>query len=137
MPKPFIVTPSGAPRALNVVGQELTVLASGAETGSYEMLRQVGPEGSGPPPHKHTWDEAFVIVRGEIEFGIGAETSVARPGTLVHLPAGTVHWFRFGKGGGEMISMTSAAGASDAFKDIDREMPPGPPDVAKLVGIVA
>lgn len=137
MSKPFIVTASEAPAPLKVVGEEITVLASGAQTGSYEIFRQQGPEGSGPPPHKHEWDEAFVIVKGEIEFGVGGETSIARPGTLVHLPAGTVHWFRFGKGGGEMISMTSRAGASAAFADIDREMPPGPPDVEKLVGIVA
>src|SRR5690349_17397796 len=107
--KPFIVTASEAPAPLKVVGEEITVLASGAQTGSYEIFRQQGPEGSGPPPHKHEWDEAFVIVKGEIEFGVGGETSIARPGTLVHLPAGTVHWFRFGKGGGEMISMTSRA----------------------------
>jgi quercetin dioxygenase-like cupin family protein len=137
MPKPFIVTASNAARPLKVVGEEITVLASGAQTGSYEIFRQAGPEGSGPPPHKHDWDEAFVVVRGNIEFGIGAETSLAGPGTLVHLPAGTVHWFRFTQGGGEMISMTSRAGASAAFEDIDREMPPGPPDVAKLVGIVS
>jgi quercetin dioxygenase-like cupin family protein len=137
MPQPFIVTPSKAPRPLKVVGEEITVLASGAQTGSYEIFRQAGPEGSGPPPHKHEWDEAFVVVKGEIEFGVGGETSIAAPGTLVHLPAGTVHWFRFLKGGGEMISMTSREGASAAFADIDREMPPGPPDVEKLVGIVA
>jgi quercetin dioxygenase-like cupin family protein len=133
----LIVTASNAARPLKVVGEEITVLASGAQTGSYEIFRQAGPEGSGPPPHKHDWDEAFVVVRGDIEFGIGAETSLAGPGTLVHLPAGTVHWFRFTKGGGEMISMTSRAGASAAFEDIDREMPPGPPDVDKLVGIVS
>jgi hypothetical protein len=32
--------------------------------------------------------------------GIGHSEMVASAGTLVHLPAGTTHWFRFGKGGG-------------------------------------
>lgn len=137
MPKPFIVTPSQAPKPLQVVGEEITVLASAAQTGGYEIFRQVGPQASGPPPHKHDWDESFVVVRGDVEFGVGAETSIARAGTLVHLPAGTVHWFRFLEGGGEMISMTSRAGASATFEEIDREMPPGPPDVDKLVGIAA
>jgi len=137
MPKPFIVTQSDAPRPLNVVGEEITVLASGDATGSYEIFRQVGPEGSGPPPHKHAWDEAFVIVRGDIEFGIGAQTSIAHPGTLVHLPAGTVHWFRFGKGGGEMISMTSRLGASKMFAEFDREISPTHPDLGKLIEVGA
>jgi hypothetical protein len=74
-------------------------------------------------------------LRGNIEFGFGPEVSVAVPGSLVHVPAGTVHWFRFGKGGGEMISMTSRAGASAFFADVDREIPPGPPDFTKLAGI--
>ena len=47
---PLIVTPDRAPRPLAVVGEEITVLAAGAQTGSYEIFRQVGPEGSGPPP---------------------------------------------------------------------------------------
>jgi hypothetical protein len=34
---------------------------------------------------------------------------------LVHLPAGTTHSFRFGKGGGEMVSMTSRLGASQCL----------------------
>jgi quercetin dioxygenase-like cupin family protein len=54
-------------------------------------------------------------VQGEIAFGVDGEEMVARRGTLVHLPAGTTHWFRFGKGGAEMISMTSREGASHMF----------------------
>jgi quercetin dioxygenase-like cupin family protein len=135
MPAPFVVTPADAPRPLNVVGEHITVLASGAQTGSYEIFRQAGPEGSGPPPHNHPWDEAFYVTRGEIAFGIDERETVAGPGTLVHLPAGTTHWFRFCKGGGEMISMTSRAGASQMFTDFDREISPEKPDLGKLVDL--
>src|ERR1700685_637243 len=75
MPTAFVVTPATAPAPLNVVGEKITVLASGAQTGSYEIFRQAGPEGSGPPPHCHPWDESFFVVKGEI---------AAEPGTLVH-----------------------------------------------------
>jgi hypothetical protein len=34
------------------------VLASAAQIGSYEIFFQAGPEGSGPSPHNHPWDEA-------------------------------------------------------------------------------
>jgi quercetin dioxygenase-like cupin family protein len=133
MSDPIVVEPKTAPRALKVVGEEITVLASGAQTGSYEIFHQAGPEGSGPPPHSHPWDEAFYVIRGEIAFGHDDRELVARPGTLVHLPAGTTHWFRFGAGGGEMISMTSREGASHMFTDFDREVSPTNPDFAKLV----
>ena len=98
--RPFVVTPKDYDRTLNIVGEQLTVLASGARTGGYEVFLQRGPEGSGPPAHNHPWDESFYVTKGEIEFGIDKEHMVATAGTLVHLPAGTTHWFRFGKGGG-------------------------------------
>jgi quercetin dioxygenase-like cupin family protein len=136
-PKPFVVTPKDYDRALNIVGEQIIVLASGARTGGYEVFLQRGPEGSGPPPHNHPWDESFYVIKGEIEFGVADKAMVAQPGTLVHLPAGTTHWFRFRKGGGEMISMTSREGASHMFTDFDREIAPVNPDLAKLVEVGA
>ena len=137
MSEPFVVTADQASRPLNVVGEKITVLASGAQTGGYEIFLQVGPEGSGPPPHNHPWDESFYVIKGEIAFGIGDSERVASAGTLVHLPAGTTHWFRFGKGGGEMVSVTSRESASRMFTDFDREISPERPDVSKLAEIGA
>lgn len=135
MPEPIVVDKESAPRPLNIVGEQLTILASGAQTGSYEIFHQAGPEGSGPPPHCHPWDEAFYVTKGEIAFGIGERELVARAGTLVHLPAGTMHWFRFCAGGGEMVSITSREGASHMFTDFDREISPANPDLARLVAL--
>ena len=75
MAEPLVVTRDTAPEPLNLVGEKLTVLASGEQTGSYEVFHQAGPEGSGPPPHNHPWDEAFYVIRGEIAFGIGTSRS--------------------------------------------------------------
>ena len=135
MPEPMVVTPQAAPPPLNIVGEQLTILASGAQTGSYEIFHQAGPEGAGPPPHNHPWDEAFYVLSGEIAFGFDGEEKLATTGTLVHLPAGVTHWFRFGKGGGVMISMTSREGASHMFTDFDREIAPDAPDVNKLIDL--
>ncbi len=134
--RPFIVTPADYADALDIVGEHVTVLASGEVTGGYEIFLQRGPEGSGPPPHTHTWDESFFVVKGEIAFGIGADSKTASPGTLVHLPAGTTHWFRFGPGGGEMISMTSRLGASKMFSEMAREIAPVSPDLEQLAEVL-
>jgi len=136
-PKPFVVAPKDYAPALNIVGERLTVLASGEATRGYEIFFQQGREGSGPPPHSHPWDESFFVTKGQIDFGIGPESMTASPGTLVHLPAGTVHWFRFGQGGGEMLSMTSSLGASKMFTDMAREISPENPDFGKLAQVVA
>ena len=80
------------------------------------------------------WDESLYVVNGTVEISYPDRTVTATPGTLVHLPAGTVHGFRFGPGGGQMISVTGQGGlASQLFTDIDKEIPPGPPDIAKLI----
>ena len=133
--KAFSVKPEQYAPALDIVGEHITVLASGETTGSYEVFFQRGPEGSGPPPHNHPWDESFFVTKGQIDFGIGDDSMTAVPGTFVHLPAGTMHWFRFGSGGGEMVSMTSREGASHMFTDFDREISPANPDLAKLVEV--
>ena len=131
----FVVAPKNYQRPLNVVGERITILASSRETGGYEIFLQKGLEGSGPHPHSHPWDESFYVTKGEIDFGIGTETQTAVAGTLVHLPAGTTHWFRFGIGGGEMISVTSRAGAAKLFAEIDKEIAADRPDFEKLVEI--
>ena len=135
--RPFVVAPKDYAPALNIVGEQVTVLASGEATEGYEIFLQRGPEGSGPPPHSHPWDESFFVIKGQVEFGIDAESTTASPGTLVHLPAGTTHWFRFGKGGAEMVSMTSRLGASKLFTDLAREVAPVNPDVGKLADVGA
>ena len=132
----FFTTFADRGRPLNVVGEHISVLASGAMTGSYEVFLQEGPEGSGPIPHTHPWDESFYVIRGEVDFSVDrSDLRAARPGDLVHIPAGTPHWFRWNHGGGAMLSMTSRFGASRLFVDIDREIAPDKPDVEKLMEI--
>jgi len=135
-PLPFVVTPDAYERPLNVMGEKITVLASKAATQGYEVFFQQGCEGSGPPPHSHDWDETFFVLSGSVEISYDSTTAAATRGTLVHVPAGTLHSFRFGAGGGEMLSITSHGGnAASLFRTIDEEIAPGPPDVSKLLDI--
>lgn len=138
MANPLVVSPEQAPAPLKVLGEEITVLASAGQTSSYEIFRQTGPEGSGPPPHSHPWDEAFYVIEGQVHFSVGDEQDlIAQSGTLVHVPGGSTHWFRFGPGGGGMISITSRAGASALFTQVDAEVSPTDPDLGALIGIAS
>jgi quercetin dioxygenase-like cupin family protein len=138
MSNPLVVSPDQAPAPLKLAGEEITVLASAEQTASYEIFRQTGPESSGPPPHSHPWDEAFYVLEGQLYFGIGDDQDLtAKPGTLVHIPGGTTHWFRFGSSGGAMISITSRAGASAFFTQVDAEVSPTKPDLGALISIAA
>lgn len=134
--KAFVTTPADRPEGLRIVGERITVLAARAATDGYEVFLQEGPAGSGPPPHHHAWDESFFVIEGEVEFGIGAEARTAGAGTLVHLPAGTVHWFRFGPVGARMLSLTGAGGhASAFFTDLAGAVPDGAVDPAKFAEV--
>ena len=107
-----------------------------SNTIGYEIFLQKGPDGGGPVPHSHPWDESFCVTRGAVDFSLGdGETLTATPGTLVHVPAGSRHWFRWRKEGGAMLSITSRAGASSMFAEIHQEIAPDQPNVDKLIEI--
>ena len=75
------------------------------------------------------------MLRGEVAFGVGDRESLAALGTLVQVPGGTTHWFRYGPGGGEMLTLTSGEGAAAFFTDVDRNVSPESPDSGKFMGI--
>ena len=133
MPKPLVIFPKQYPEPLKIVGEGITILASKNTTHGYEIFLQEGPEGSGPPPHSHDWDESFYVIKGNIEFGYDKEREVAIPGTLVHIPAGTVHWFCFKEMGSQMLSITGqTSNAAGFFTDLAEEIPSGLPELDKL-----
>ena len=135
--KPFILKPGDRRAALNVVGVQVTILASEEAIQDQEITVQSGPEGTGPPPHSHDWDETFYVTRGQVEFACGGEPALCPVGTLVHVPAGTVHSFRFGSGGGEMFEITGKGShAAAMFSAVDRQIPPGPLDLEKAIGVL-
>lgn len=136
-PKPFVVKPGDRSVALNVIGTKVTILASDADTQDQRITFQSGDEGMGPPPHSHDWEESFYVIKGQVQFTCGGETTLCIPGTFVHVPRGVVHAFSFGSGGGEMLEITGArSNAIQTFTALDREIPPGPLDVPKVIQVL-
>jgi quercetin dioxygenase-like cupin family protein len=133
----FVTTPEQRPSPLDVVGIAVTVLAPNTRTGSYEITLQEGPEGAGPPPHSHPWDESFYVARGLVLFSAAGTEHAAGPGTLVHVPAGTVHAFRFGPGGGGMVEFSGAGGqATRLFSAVAEEVPEGAANLPQLLRVL-
>ena len=134
--KPLIVTPGNRNDALSVAGTNVTVLISDNDSETQQITLQSGQEGSGPPTHSHGWDESFFVIRGEVQFTCDGATTTCCAGTLVHVPAGTIHAFTYGLGGGEMLEVTGgASNAVRAFTALDREISPGSVDVSKIVQV--
>lgn len=135
---PFVLAPENYDPALDVLGTKVTVLATHGATGAYEITLQQGEEGTGPPLHSHEWDESFFVTRGKVEFTYGGQTKTCTPGTLVHVPAGTVHGFTYGAGGGEFLELTTGRGGAvtQMFSAVSKEIPPGPPNVPRVVEVL-
>jgi quercetin dioxygenase-like cupin family protein len=136
MSAPLFLSKEAKRTQLNVVGEVIDVLVDSKATGSYEIFHQHGPEGSGPPPHTHPWDEAYFMLEGSMEVLLGDRMVVVEAGGFVHVPAGTPHLFRYRAGGGRFISVSSRGAISGMFAELDREIPPGPPSPAALGKLV-
>mgnify|MGYP006163382683 CR=1 FL=1 len=102
-----------------VVGEEIRVLVDHEQTGSYEIYQHDAPEGAGPPPHYHAWDEAFYVIEGAVDFVCGSTSKTVKAGGFVHVPAGTVHSFRYASETARMLGITSTGGAAAMFSAVD------------------
>jgi hypothetical protein len=71
MARDLIIADSALITPRKVFGEEITILADHAQTGSYEIYVHDAPEGVGPPPHSHPWDEAFYVIEGKVDFVCG------------------------------------------------------------------
>ena len=121
---------------LRVVGDLVRVLATGAETGgAYEIFELEGPEGSGPPPHAHPWAEAYLVIDGEAEVYLDGTHSEARAGSFYHIPAGTTHAYRIKSKSAKFVVITSPAGASEFFTELDAETGGSCEDMGKIVAV--
>jgi quercetin dioxygenase-like cupin family protein len=79
-----------------IVGDTMTLKATGARTGgSLVLLENLTPPGGGPPPHVHTREhEFFYVLDGRFEIRIGEAVHTVDAGGFAFVPAGTVHNFR-------------------------------------------
>jgi quercetin dioxygenase-like cupin family protein len=136
-PQHFVRTPKDYDPELNVLGIKVTVLASNTATQAYEVTRQQGDTGIGPPPHSHDWDESFYVIAGQVEFTCSGKTTVCSPGTLVHVPANTVHCFRYLVDGCDVLEITGQGGiATQMFTAVSREIPAGEVEIPKVVKVL-
>jgi quercetin dioxygenase-like cupin family protein len=103
-------------RHLAVVGDTYTILVSGEDTGGrYCLIDMLVPDGGGPPPHRHDFEEMFTLLEGEVEFTFRGRTLIARAGTTVNIPANAPHAMKNKSGKpARMLCMGAPAGL-DAF----------------------
>ncbi len=116
-----IADPDGAGmRHISVVGDTYTILVSGAQTaGRYCLVDMLVPDGSGPPPHRHDFEEMFTLLEGELEFIFRGNKTTLKAGETINIPANAPHVFKNKSGKTvRMLCMCTPAGQDEFFMEV-------------------
>ena len=77
------------------------------------------PDGSGPPPHRHDFEEMFTLLEGKVEFTFRGQTMNVPQGATVNIPANAPHQFRNISGRTvHMLCMCTPAGQEQFFAQV-------------------
>lgn len=102
---------------------------------AWSLMEVSLPEGAGPPPHLHPWDEASYVVAGQVRFSLAGQERLLGAGDFLYAPGGTVHGF---KGAStepaRLLVFDAPAHAESFFREVDRQVKV-PADMAKVPGI--
>jgi quercetin dioxygenase-like cupin family protein len=81
-------------RHIGLVGDTYTITVTGdATAGRFSVIDMHIPPGGGPPPHRHDFEETFILLEGEIEATFRRKKSIVRVGDTVNIPANAPHQF--------------------------------------------
>lgn len=121
---------------LFVLGETLRPLLTNAMRSSLEIFDTSGPAGGGPPPHRHPWEEVYVVLNGELEVPVDGQSQVLHPGGVAHVPAGTVHSYR-NLTESRLLTIVTSGKAAEFFTEVSSEVEMSPPDIPGVVRVGA
>ena len=79
---------------IGIVGDTYTITVSGDQTnGRFCVIDMHIPPGGGPPPHRHDFEETFILLHGEMEVTFRGKKSIARSGDTINVPSNAPHQF--------------------------------------------
>jgi mannose-6-phosphate isomerase-like protein (cupin superfamily) len=129
---------------IGLVGDTYTVLLSGKDTARrFCVIDMHVPPGGGPPPHRHDFEESFVLLEGEMEATFRGVKSLVKAGETVHIPANAPHQFHnAGSLPVRMLCICSPAGQEEFFREVGvavatRTTAPPKPDPAEQAEFMA
>jgi quercetin dioxygenase-like cupin family protein len=102
---------------LGLVGDTYTITVTGQDTaGRYCVVDMHVPPGGGPPPHRHDFEETFIVVDGEIEATFRGKKQTVSAGKTIHIPANAPHQFHnASKAAARLICICAPAGQEEFF----------------------
>lgn len=105
---------------IGLVGDTYTILLSGKETaGRFCLIDMHIPPSGGPPPHRHDFEETFILLEGEIEVTFRGEKTTVKAGETIHIPANAPHQFHnVSTSSVRLLCICSPAGQEEFFREV-------------------
>lgn len=105
---------------IGLVGDTYTITVAGENTdGRFCVIDMHIPPGGGPPPHRHDFEETFIVLEGEMEATFRGKRSIVRAGDTLNIPANAPHRFHNNSSGPvRMICICSPAGQEKFFLEV-------------------
>ena len=134
MAKQTVLMKQGQGETLSVMGAQVRFLCEAEKTDRQWSLMEVTvPLRSGPPPHHHSWDEAYYIIEGEVRFSVNGREQLVKAGDFLYAPGGTVHGFQgASEKAARMLIFDAPAHAEAFFRDVEQEVREMPRDLGKV-----
>jgi quercetin dioxygenase-like cupin family protein len=80
---------------IGLVGDTYTITVTGEETaGRFSVIDMHIPPGGGPPPHRHDFEETFILLEGEMEATFRGQKVTVKTGDTLTIPANAPHQFK-------------------------------------------
>jgi len=105
---------------IGLVGDTYTVTVSGEDTADrFCVIDMHIPPGGGPPPHRHDFEETFILLEGEMEATFRGKKSAVRAGATIHIPANAPHQFHNASSSAvRLLCICAPAGQEKFFAEV-------------------
>jgi quercetin dioxygenase-like cupin family protein len=118
----LVIAQSDSAKAVHIglVGDTYTVTVSGDDTGGrFCVIDMHIPPGGGPPPHRHDFEETFIVLDGAIEATFRGKKTTAQAGETLQVPANAPHQFHnVSAQPARMICICAPAGQEKFFMEV-------------------
>jgi quercetin dioxygenase-like cupin family protein len=113
-------TNSAGAEHVGIVGDTYTILLSGRDTaGRYCLIDMYVPQGGGPGPHRHDFEETFTLLEGELDVTFRGAKQKVRAGETIHIPANAPHQFHNSSANPvRMFCICAPAGQEEFFRQL-------------------
>jgi quercetin dioxygenase-like cupin family protein len=105
---------------IGLVGDTYTITVSSEDTaGRFCVIDMHIPPRGGPPPHRHDFEETFIVLDGEMEATFRGKKSKVRGGDTIHIPANAPHQFHNSSSKPvRLLCICSPSGQENFFKEV-------------------